>query len=348
MRIPWLSNPIDSFLTSKKNAATLTFGNYLFVNTIENKIHYSIKSQKPYTFNLLNNSQDLIFDIKDKAGLKIPSLRVSINKTNILYNEKLGLYQLVNYRESGLLKIQIGEHLFIENIKNTVPKNTVLKRLIYTKPISFIRKIKNDISYSIRYNNPQGIVEKLFHYRDYLENKNQEKFNGIENNSIFVTDKPKYRLNDTVFFKVILQDYSGRILFNKKLDVVLNSYQSGFKPKTVKSIASYENGLYESYFVLDDSLKMKLGNNFNLSLEYDDYTIAETDFTFEDYTLNIEKYTAEFEKSDYTKPDSIHLNLSAKDDNDIPLSDIETTIFLKPANIIGSLLPSTFIADTLF
>jgi alpha-2-macroglobulin len=114
------------------------------------------------------------------------------------------------------------------------------------------------------------------------------------------------------------------------LSVMLNSYYGGVQNKKIIELKPYSAGCYEGFFVLNDSLKLKLGYEYYLSLEDKDHTFVRNSFRYEQYDLKSETYLLTIPKTTYFHNEKIKIYAAGKDENDLPLISTKLRIQVLP------------------
>lgn len=114
------------------------------------------------------------------------------------------------------------------------------------------------------------------------------KDDNVFANSFFTTDKPEYRKGDTLRWKAVVVNLSGK-WYNEALTLSASAYYG--KKITIGEVQPQKPGVFYGEFILNDSIKgLILGNRYNLSLTNTDKKgreneVVTTHFLYRDYEL---------------------------------------------------------------
>lgn len=129
--------------------------------------------------------------------------------------------------------------------------------------------------------------ESCFYYNNSKYYVNVEHNNFI--NSFFTTDKPIYRPGDTLRWKAVVLDFSGKWYDN---DLTLSTVSYPNKKINLGTVKPKNKGVYYGELILNDSIMnhFKTGNYYSLSLSFidkkgEDNIIKSTNFLYKDYEL---------------------------------------------------------------
>jgi alpha-2-macroglobulin len=350
------SNDFD-FLNKK-----LPFGNYIVAYISENKFHYKLKSVRPFQYALLNNNTDFKVVLYDSAGAILHNYSLALDKNTVKFNEQIKAYKIAKKYKGGVLEIKHkssnvaeNEVVYYEKVGAKYPKlsKRIVLNIINSFPLKILTKPPKDIYLTFKYKYAHGVIRKIKKIIEdpagYFEEKRQEKNQEKTKRNFIVFNKPKYLPGDTVKFKIAVFGKNGKLKEKDALRVNLNTIAQNFKEKHIMLLNPYSKGLYESSFVLHDSLRLPLGVSFYVYAENKkENVLAEGMFQYEQYNLKTEKYTIKPNKNIYYEKDTVKLNIEAEGENNMPLVGTKLRLYLINDNVEKVLLPKIFVPDTLF
>lgn len=154
-----------------------------------------------------------------------------------------------------------------------------------------------------------------------------------------VTSQPKYRLQDTVRFKLFLHDRKDHTGLN--VPIRLSIVQRGIE-KEVGRLTPYAPGLFQGTFVLDDTLGLMAGENvtFSVTSEKDAslHAVRHDVFRCEEYSLPKARISLRAPHY-HLRGDSLDLSVRATNENGYPLRDAELMVraqFRNDAPVLSS------------
>jgi alpha-2-macroglobulin len=177
---------------------------------------------------------------------------------------------------------------------------------------------------------------------DWYHNYNSS--DGPDFYSYLITDKNKYKPNEKVRFKSYALSGS-RSPLRKDLEVWLIR---GNKFIKVGQVAPHRPGSYASEFLLHDSLKLTLDNDYNLQLrEKNGRVVSNCLFRYEDYELHGNKLEIHLSTLKQFHPAKNELSITVVDANGLILKDARASIIVKTKTIRETFAPVSILPDTL-
>lgn len=162
--------------------------------------------------------------------------------------------------------------------------------------------------------------------------------------SYMITDKNRYRPNETVRYKSFALNGS-RFPLRKTLEVWVTTYRSH---KKVGTIEPHRPGSYAGEFQLSDSLKLMLDQRYNLQLkEKNGRTVSTCAFQYADYELNGDKVELHLSSLDQFHPAKNELTILATDVNGLVLKGAHATVVVETQSIRETFQPLVILRDTL-
>jgi len=352
---------VDSFPYGETYKKPLQPGYYLKVKIVGNTIETALTSVHDFEVFLLNNDTDLNIRILDEKANTIKTAKVTLEKTHIPFDQKTQSYSIRRSYKEGLLTVKADKSVAYFNLKRSVKAGLFKRRLnqaLYQTPIRYIWRPVNfivDIPVSafktIKRGYATGSIYKIKQFSvdlyesvacwfdDYYCHKKNTHYYAI-------TDKPKYRPGDTLKFKTFVLDHKLRPL-KESLELYLSkSYKDNIKLTT---LLPYADGGYAYNFQLNDSLNLTLDKDYNIILkDKKGRTVAEKYFKYEEYSLKGNTLKLFTKKQMHYKGDSLHVNLTAKDENELFLMDARAEITVTSTSYGTYFEEKLFIPDVLW
>ncbi|MEO6521214.1 MAG: carboxypeptidase-like regulatory domain-containing protein [Mucilaginibacter sp.] len=334
-----LSRAIDSVLTTKFKTPYLKPGNYLQVYATENKLEYKLIENHTALLKVLDNKKDLRFILLDTTGKEIKNAEVWLKNKKIDFDADAQMYKYrhIDIADNTLLKVKYAgviNYFPLSEKKQYRYHMPFWRNLIYNTPVKYAwMPIRN-----------------LFRRNKYRSNGSQF-YTGY-----MAFNKPMYKPGDTVKFKAyIFSRKTKDPVKQKALLVKLNTFYNGNGEKTISKLASYRDGAFESWFVLNDSLKLKLDQSYSLSLEdpkinrdgHNDVLVT-GNFRYEDYELKALKFSVRADKEEHSPGNPVALYFKATDENDLPVADGRVELTLLTQNVDYYKNEHVFVPDTLW
>jgi len=346
-----LHQPVDSFKTDKEILwiNRLPAGNYLEVHAEKNKLNYELVENHSAWLKLIQNDHDLRFALFDHQGKSIKDAQVLVNDKKLAYDERIGLFKTAYSKKDTIVRVEYGS---VTNFFLTKP---ITRHYYYDRP-GWLKTLWLSIKGKDAYGNDK---------KSYYRREVNSKYTGF-----LVFSKPKYKPGDTVKFKAfILKSKSKKPIAASRLLVRLKrDYDDN--GKILGYINSYRPGGYEYSFVLSDSLKLQLDDQYSINLEdpssakYDlDRYKGDLDdeeylakrkvyssgkFRYEDYELKSIHFDMSTDKDEHSPGDKLAVYLKASDENDLPVPDGRARLVLTTQQVSAYKGPGMFIPDTLW
>jgi len=375
----YFTKVVDSFLTAKPKAKNLPLGNYLFVTTKDDYMHYTLEESSNVWVNVVNNDRDLQILVQDTTGKVLSDAEVLVEGKKIAFDKKLSLYRHSKSYKQGLVSVSYQGHTTLINLDARFKKQ-FWKKVYYKSRVGwvwyYLKKPFVDIYRVVRNQHYKAHwirrIVAIFdvNERDNLKRERHYKTPDKSWIGYHVFSKPKYRPHDTLKFKMFLLDYK-----KKPADEPVTVYLTGYikdKHQTlrIKEIKPYLAGGYEFVFYLSDTLKLKSGSTYTLSFQsvsfekwansisytrhsyrYDEEKQAgkrDARFTYEDYELASITYDMRLAKEKHNEDELNHIYLSAKDENEFPIPDAKVEVLVYPESVLNIKDNQVLIKDTLW
>jgi hypothetical protein len=299
----------------------LPLGNYLYVTPVKNNLFYELFPINNVNLLFVNNQKDIQFVVTDLKGNLIKNAEVIVGKKAVKFNEISNLFESKSSGKKGVITInyQGAKNFFTYEAEDNFEKISFFKRIFTHKPKYF--------NYGIP--KPQKPA-----YKGYM-----------------VFNKPKYKPRDTVKFKAYLLSSSGKLIQNKQLKVELQKEYDG-KGISLQTLKAYRDGGYESSFVLEDSLNLKLDQNYNLVLKEEKkgkwINVFSGAFRYEDYELTAINFTVRTDKEEVSPGKPISIYLKATDENDLAIPDGRVEINIVDFNPAAFYDQKVFVKDSIW
>lgn len=170
--------------------------------------------------------------------------------------------------------------------------------------------------------------------------KNRVRYQEKEFYSYLITDKQKYKPNETVRFKSYALSEQRKPM-QEALDLVVND-------KRIGAVQPYHPGGYADEVVLHDSLELKLDRNYTVQLRNaKGRVVASTHFRYEDYALIDGRVEAKVSDKVHYYPDTNRLEISGWDVNGLRLQYASADICIKRRSVAASFSDLLVLPDTL-
>ncbi len=363
---------VDSFFTDSTYKKQLPYGHYLDAHTSGNELITNIFTVSPFEVFVLNNQTDLMIQVRDSLGNYVENAEVELDSRAIKFNQETQSYRIGKSNQDGWLKVEMDGLIIFQQL-NKQYKNSRAKRIyskvIYSRPIRWIWRpvrfwvgLPIDGVRSIIKGRTVGSIyraktlprrtkdlaidayEKVACiFDDDYCNGNKNKYEDI----YFATNKPKYFLKDTVFFKTFIVKSRNEKPIDKILEVSIGN-SSNNEIKLGKIQPKYD-GAYSFDFVLSDSLKLQLDRSYPIYLkDKKRNTIAYTYIKVEDYELGKTEFKFRVADNQQFANDTFKIFAKGTDENDLQLPDAKIELTLLTKSISEYFPTQIFIPDTLW
>ncbi|AKQ46565.1 hypothetical protein TH63_14475 [Rufibacter radiotolerans] len=345
-RESFFHSKIDSFPTSLAYQKRLPQGHYLYAHSAGADLEYSLTTVTHSHLQLLKNHVDLAAVVYDTLGQPISTAQVKLNRKTVPFDAASQTYRLAQHKKGGLLSVTHQGFTFYVPLEGKKNKPPLWKMMVYGRPVSYLWQPFRDVYYSLKYHNPQGMVQDVFSLFDgsfieeWEENRKPKGFLAL--------NKPMYQPGDTVRYKAFILKKNGRP-YQKPL---VAEIWGESKAKRIGTLTPYRPGAYEGYFVLHDSLQLRLDRNIHLDLvrekKYDDQDIISTNFRYEDYELKENTFTLRLEQKEYYAGTTNKVIMRGADANGLTLTGarVELTVLTRQVKYTKEAVQ--FIPDTLW
>jgi hypothetical protein len=142
-------------------------------------------------------------------------------------------------------------------------------------------------------------------------------------NGYIVTNKPVYKVGDTIFWKAFLVKPNGKGLRGKvkfKLNGGSSNSDNGQKYIDINQYVKHtDKGAYNGYYVVADSFS--LDQTYTISAIRGSTYIKSLQIRVEDYTLDDIVINTSVDKREYMPGEDVKITIDAKDKNELPLMD---------------------------
>ena len=273
------------------NFSKLPFGHYLEAKAVGSQISFRTISNSFFNISSYGVNDEIWIVVADRLDKVITDAKIKFGEKEITYDESCGCYPLKAKNYTTNVVVQKGEHYQFFSISSEKQKKDKYKP---TKP-----------DYVNRYNAYERILP-----------------------GYIVTNKPKYRLGDTVKVKAFLLNEYGHP-WRSKVSYSLKTAQ-GRRVMYSGKIKAVSPGAYVFDFVVPDTLI--IDQDYSLEIHYSNGSslLKKHTIRIEDYELNdVKVYTATAAKPMFYRGEDIRLFLSAKDLNGLPLMDERINVKIK-------------------
>lgn len=319
----------DSF-TDIRQSKKLPFGNYLRVRPVKNKLEYQLITENNVTLQFVNNHKDFQFTLTDYWGNHVTTAMTTDAKgKKIKYDPYSGLYKSRYPETDGYIKVV---HNGISNYftYNAGENYTNRNKLTITKRIAHIFSAKQ-------------IKKRLSKKR----RRSKQSFNSYR--SFIVFSKPRYKPYDTVKFKAYVLNANGESIPTKKVNVMLDGPHG---PRRIALLDPYRPGGYEYWFVLADSLGLKLDADYFIrltdSINDRSEQLTSGSFRYEDYELKSLSFYVRTDKATHHPGEPITLFMKATDENELAVPDARVEMVARLQYVNAFYGDSVFVKDTLW
>lgn len=308
------SYPVDSCLVSAVDTIKCGYGQWVWIWRDGTKLRSRLVNNPVFrakVFGEIGGITQVL--VTDTSSRPIPDAQVSLGNKYLYYNSELGLYEC------------------------STPKNT-------KKPTKLIVDWCDDMivydyrADKVKHTKYNAYYRKMYKARHEAEQKNDYRL------SYLVTDKPMYRPGDTIRWKAVMMDMSGRWA-KDGFDLFIQQPYSSFR-KSLGQVNCGSLGTYTGSIVLADTLQLQANTVYSLVLADRKGRIS-TSLNYSDYELKGLKVSVDV--PDFVLlGDTCYITVKAKDEKGdvITSGDVEVEL---SANGVEYIKPDyLFVPDTLF
>lgn len=373
------NNLVDSFPAGESIPKDLLVGHYLIANASYNKLELSVHSLNNVEPLVVNNGNDFSMVILSKRGL-IENAVVKVDGSKIKFDSKSNTFRIQKGHPNGILTIESEGHTSVYLLKKHF-KNTRLSMALRQKPVYYlwvpIRLIVGspydlyktiasgyprglfyyawkpfgDVYKSIDHSYPYGWIATVSDFTiSIIEGEPEPRMQKLweffnhafrDKEGFILTNQPKYRPGDTLFFKAFVADYKGKLNGKEKLDFKLNH-------KKISTLSPYRSGFYKSFIVLSDTLNLKVDRTQSITLINSKGSSINSSFWLEDYELKNSIFSASLLRKIHKKGEKNEINCSVKDANGNYIADAKVNLSITTDKVISCFSRYVFIPDTLW
>ncbi|MDP3929541.1 MAG: carboxypeptidase regulatory-like domain-containing protein [Bacteroidota bacterium] len=165
-------------------------------------------------------------------------------------------------------------------------------------------------------------------YKSYpITNSSSQSSNPVVSHGYFMLNQPKYFPKDSVKLKAFILNGMG-VAYTAPLNLYLVPSYAPQQKLLLGKIKPQTKGAYVFQFKLPDSLK--IDKSYSLVFEErGGLVLKSTQFTIEDYVLRNSTYSVQPEKTKYYGGEQIRFFLSARDANNLPITDAKVKLQIK-------------------
>ncbi|MHC2990791.1 hypothetical protein OB13_04045 [Pontibacter sp. HJ8] len=338
---------VDSFAIGKAYSTPLPQGHYLYMHAEGPDIVYWLETKSRLQAQLLHLQPELALLVHDSLGQVVPDAQVLVGKKRIPFDSKTKTYRLSKSPKKGVISVTHRGYTFYEELaaaEMPVYKPAWWLRILHTPPIRYAWRPVSALYRSIRWQEPQGWVRWVFAVfsLDYRREK-ESKYKGY-----LVTNKPLYQPGDTVRYKAYVVNANGRAV-QEEAQLVVYNYQT--KRKKLAEMRPYRKGAYEGWFILHDSINLKLDAEYSLFLERKkghQQELVRHSFRYEDYELKENRYSLRLEQEQHRAGVENRLHVRGTDANGLNLLDARVEVTILTQQLLGSREQEVFVPDTLW
>jgi alpha-2-macroglobulin len=316
---------------------SLPIGFYIVCKLVDLELKANLCIQSNLSPHYYSNLNGFLLQLRDVHGNLCNNPTLQLGPKTITYNNNLKGFVLKQSKlEEKLLLLAAGSDTTIYEIEKKSKKGAFFyekwRRVKYSKPGRLAMWL------------PERVMSI---WNDKYQNKNRRE-RSKKPKGYIIFNQPKYKLGDTVRWKTFLVNKNGKPI-HKKLDVVLQYNKNNkYYSQTIASSNPNTKGNYYGQFFLADTLPNDKLFELELVDRKDKEQIAGT-FRIDDYVLDeVSKHTLRVAKEMNFKNDSIKINLSAKDANDLYILDgkVQLVVLNKSINTICDSIG--YVPDTLY
>lgn len=337
---------VTTFPTDQPYQPQLDPGYYFFAHADGNNLKYKVEMIPTCRVELLNNEADLKIQVYDMEGNLVPDAEVKIGSRKLKYDEESESYRKTYANLEGSLEVKYAGMTHFYEVGKSQNRKWLSRfqggkvfliplKLIWI-PVRWAILLPVDVVLSVARLRPMGSVYTLYKpFGDVVKSIRysptgwvswvQRKIfpNTVNPSRIFTAfTKPIYRPNDTLRMRLYAENSRGKQLKRAVTATLYNGQKSFFW-----NLVPESPGVYLLEFPLADSLKLKLDQDYTISLSGKRKQLTTARFRYEDYELKHAVYKMDIDRKEHFPDVPVTITASATDENDLPLSDVK--LFLK-------------------
>lgn len=309
------SYPVDSCLVSVVDTIQCDYGQWAWIWLDGTKLRTRLVNKPVFKVSVFGETGGITqILVTDTASHPVSDAQVSLGNKYLYYNSELGLYECATPKKSKKpLKLIVD---WCDDL------------VVYD-----YQAIKNNIP-----------VMRDADYRRWKKQHSEAEHRNAYRLSYFVTDKPMYRPGDTIRWKAVMMDMSGR--WSKgEYNLYIQQRYSSFR-KHLGKVNCGPLGIYTGSVVLDDSLQLQANTAYSLVVS-DKKGYVETCFSYEDYELK--SLRVDVSVPDFVlHGDTCYITVSAKDEKGDIMTSGDVEVRLESGGVERIKSDCLFVPDTLF
>lgn len=293
-KVDSIPNIVETNLLKPKSLIpqNLPNGHYLLVRTENNLVKVNLHTQTPYVPYVLNNGRDFLVRVLDTLGNNVSNATIALDKKLLKYDKKLQYYAYNGKAKKGILSISI------DGI-------TTYFSLFERSSLFYHRRLPNPSS----------------------SQKNEDNWTVVA-----VSSQPKYRVGDTLRFKLYVYETKSQKMIKDSIRIFLSQQEN---KKLIGTYSPYSDGLFEGKIELTDSLGFFQNQGLNLCVESASPKAKSNhraiDYSFcqlEDYELKSSTLKVEVSDQKIWHGDTLRLVIRGEDENELPLVGAKVNVKL--------------------
>ncbi|HEY4111833.1 alpha-2-macroglobulin family protein [Puia sp.] len=333
-KIP-LPPPADSFPFEQQEEPPLSPGDYLFIQTVENQLQVTLRTIGSLHCSLLANGDQAALVLHDAAGRPVTDATVTVRGHAVHWDPAAGCYFPGRWSKTRIARVSYRGTIYFFPVDHQ-------SRRFAANRFAWWRRFWDPQRYPAYHPRPASLFRTRY-------------------KSFFVLSKPKYKPGDTVSGKAFIFDRKGRPF--QALTALRLSGRGDRKDTILTWLNAYRPGAYTFSFVLTDSLKLQLDDQYTLSLEIkrkakdkddddddadDRKVLSECTFKYEEYDLTSIRLEGRADRREQYPGQPLSVYLRALDENDLPIPDGRIEVTVTSDRITGFHDPAVFVPYTLW
>lgn len=267
---------------------SIEYGSYLEVSIVENTVNYSLVEKKPFSISFKKIDDDIVMYLKTQGSTNQPNELITdaflfYNGTKIGYDSSYGGYSI------------------------PVAQFHLVKGLKYLTILYHSRFYISTLDY---YSPPK-----------YKQPKYKKPFNPIAY-GYCITDKPIYKLGDSVRYKAYLVNDEGVPITSHTILNITDQFNGKLVYST--SLKNSSEGAYVFQWTLPDTLLQD--RNYNINIGYKDgknrWVSRNQSFRIESYILDKSNINFSPAKYNYRAGETLEFKANTTDANGFPIGDV--------------------------
>ena len=274
------------FSRNSNYTASLPYGNFIVATIDQARVNYQYVYTSSFEIKHKVIGNDVILFIKDKKSREnLSGAKVKMNDALVPFNEGYGGY--------------------------VFDKNSVNAELL-AKNKAFLHIYLNEEYCVMRYNFLSAYQEQVNGRRSRATNQT------LASSGYLITDKPVYRLGDTLRVKAFLTNPLTGLPFKRRAEFTINEANQNFT--YTKKMKPVSPGAFVFDWKLPDTLKIDRPFQMNFTYKVrSNRFYKSSSFYLENYVLNANQYDAVMLKEEFYPGEDLSFRVRASDANGFPL-----------------------------